>query len=65
MRAAARGPAPWRTSPARADRPDPNRILALAVPRGPGWRTLTVLVEAQPDQPSGLMGDVTIEPRPQ
>lgn len=128
-------PAPWRTSPAQADRPDPNRALAdndmnswgwgeppfrqapealrwrtyrvtfglradrndgrarlvmreiagkaevwldgvklgekrdaapgpltLTLPRGPGWRTLTVLVEAAPGQPSGITGDVTIEP---
>ncbi|MFS2027020.1 beta-galactosidase GalA [Massilia sp. CT11-137] len=128
-------PAPWRTSPPQADRPDPNRVLAdndmntwgwgepplkqapdalpwrsyrvafglrsdrndgharlvmreiagkaevwldgvrlgektayepgpltLAVPKGAGWRTLTVLVQAQPGQPSGLTGDVTIEP---
>jgi beta-galactosidase len=128
-------PAPWRTSPAQADRPAPNRALAdndmnswgwgepplrqapetlrwrsyrvtfalradrndgrarlvlreiagkaevwldgaklgekrdaapgpltLTLPRGPAWRTLTVLVEAAPGQPSGITGDVTIEP---
>jgi len=35
--------------------------LALPVPHGSGWRTLTVLVEAEPGKPSGLLGEVLIE----
>ncbi|MCU6501317.1 DUF4982 domain-containing protein [Rugamonas sp. A1-17] len=36
--------------------------LTLTLPQGAAWRTLTVLVEAQPGQPSGLTGDVLVEP---
>lgn len=35
--------------------------LVLPVPQGPGWRTLTVLVEAEPGKSSGLPGEVVIE----
>ncbi len=31
--------------------------LTLPLPQGPGWRTLTVLVESEPDRPSGLTGE--------
>ena len=40
--------------------PEPGP-LTMTLPKGPAWRTLAVLVEAQPGQPSGLTGDVTIE----
>nr|WP_229219536.1 hypothetical protein [Duganella sp. BJB1802] len=36
--------------------------LSLPLPKGAAWRTLTVLVEAQPNQPSGLIGPVLVEP---
>ena len=36
--------------------------LKLVLPRGAGWRTLTVLVESQGNQPSGLIGRVVVEP---
>ena len=36
--------------------------LSVPLAKGPGWRTLTVLVEAQPGQPSGLVGPVLVEP---
>lgn len=43
-----------KTSPA----PGP---LRLPLAQGPGWRTMTVLVRAQPGQPSGLIGRVSLE----
>lgn len=43
-----------KTSPA----PGP---LSLPLAQGPGWRTMTVLVRAQPGQPSGLIGRVSLE----
>lgn len=36
--------------------------LSVTLPKGPGWRTLTVLVEAQPGQHSGVTGPVLVEP---
>jgi len=36
--------------------------LSVTLPKGPGWRTLTVLVEAQPGQHSGVTGAVLVEP---
>jgi beta-galactosidase len=36
--------------------------LTLTLRKGPAWRTITVLVASQPDQPSGLTGEVLIEP---
>jgi beta-galactosidase len=41
------------------DAPGP---LAVTLPQGSGWRTLSVLVRSQPDQPSGLRGRVILEP---
>lgn len=38
--------------------------LAVVLPQGPGWRTLTVLVESVAGQPSGLIGRVVVEPGP-
>jgi len=35
--------------------------LTLTLPKGAAQRTLTVLVQSQPDQPSGLTGEVVIE----
>ncbi len=35
--------------------------LAVPIPAGAGWRTLTVLLRAQPGQPSGLIGSVWAE----
>jgi beta-galactosidase len=34
------------------------------LPKGAGWRTLTVLVESQAGQASGLIGRVVVEPGP-
>lgn len=36
--------------------------LTVTLPRGPGWRTLTVLVQSTPGQPSGLFDRVLVEP---
>lgn len=36
--------------------------LKVVLPRGSGWRTLTVLVESPANQPSGLIGRVVVEP---
>jgi beta-galactosidase len=36
--------------------------LDLTIPKGPTARTLTVLVQSQPGQPSGLPGEVVVEP---
>jgi beta-galactosidase len=36
--------------------------LALPLAKGAPWRTLSVLVQAQPGQPSGLLGSVRVEP---
>jgi len=36
--------------------------LTLALPKGAAWRTLNVLVQSQPGQPSGLVGRVVVEP---
>ena len=41
--------------------PDPGP-LSLPLAKGPPWRTLTVLLEAQPGQPSGVIGPVLVEP---
>lgn len=38
--------------------------LTVVLPQGPGWRTLTVLVESTAGQPSGLIGRVVVEPGP-
>jgi beta-galactosidase len=35
--------------------------LTLALPKGAAWRTLNVLVQSQPGQPSGLVGRVVLE----
>ncbi|WP_235537774.1 beta-galactosidase GalA [Pelomonas sp. Root1217] len=35
--------------------------LTVPLPKGPGWRTVTVLLQAQPGQPSGLTGRVVVE----
>jgi len=43
-----------KTSPA----PGP---LSLPIAQGPGWRTMTVLVRASADAPSGLIGPVSLE----
>jgi beta-galactosidase len=36
--------------------------LTLTLPQGGLWRTLTVLVQSQPGQPSGVTGRVAVEP---
>jgi beta-galactosidase len=36
--------------------------LTVALPKGSGWRTLNVLVGAEPGQASGLIGRVIVEP---
>jgi beta-galactosidase len=36
--------------------------LTVQLPQGPAWRTLNVLVQSQPGQPSGLPGRVVVEP---
>ena len=36
--------------------------LSLQLPKGPAWRTLNVLVQAQAGQESGLVGRVVLEP---
>ncbi|MEO6276319.1 beta-galactosidase GalA [Roseateles sp.] len=46
-----------KTSPAAAP-------LSLPLAAGAGWRTLTVLVRAEPNQPSGLTGRVWMEASP-
>ena len=38
--------------------------LTVVLPKGSGWRTMTVLVESAPGQPSGLNGRVVVEPGP-
>jgi beta-galactosidase len=35
--------------------------LTVLLPQGSGWRTLTVLLESQADQPSGILGRVVLE----
>jgi beta-galactosidase len=40
--------------------PAPGRLSVL-VPQGSGWRTVTVLLQSQPGQPSGITGRVVIE----
>jgi beta-galactosidase len=40
--------------------PEPGP-LSLPLPKGAAWRTLTVLVESQPGQPSGVTGAVLVE----
>ncbi|HET9646267.1 MAG TPA: beta-galactosidase GalA [Burkholderiaceae bacterium] len=37
--------------------------LVLTLPQGPGRRTVNVLVQSQPGQPSGLLGRVVVEKR--
>jgi beta-galactosidase len=40
--------------------PEPGP-LSVPLAKGPGWRTLTVLLEGQPGQSSGLTGPVLVE----
>jgi beta-galactosidase len=40
--------------------PEPA-AMAVSLPAGSGWRTLTVLVRSQPGQPSGITGRVLAE----
>jgi beta-galactosidase len=35
--------------------------LSVLLPKGSGWRTLTLLLESQPGQPSGVLGRVVVE----
>jgi len=35
--------------------------LSVTLPQGAGWRTVTVLVQSQPGQPSGISGRVVVE----
>jgi beta-galactosidase len=35
--------------------------LSVLLPQGSGWRTLTLLLESQPGQPSGVLGRVVVE----
>jgi len=34
----------------------------MQLPQGAAWRTLSVLVQSQPGQPSGIVGRVVLEP---
>ena len=36
--------------------------LVMQLPQGAAWRTLSVLVQSQPGQPSGIVGRVVLEP---
>jgi beta-galactosidase len=35
--------------------------LTVPLPQGAGWRTLTLLLESQPGQASGVLGRVVVE----
>ena len=39
--------------------------FAVLLPKGPARRELTVLVQAQPGQPAGILGRVVVEAAPQ